>query len=69
MMAGTLARTWAGALSALPARAQRTQPPAQPTDILTKRLPRGEESLPAIGLGTFLTFDTIPGQARAHSAR
>jgi diketogulonate reductase-like aldo/keto reductase len=63
MMAGTLA---GGALSVLPARAQRAQPPAQPTDLLTKRLPRGEETLPAIGLGTFLTFDTIPGQARAH---
>jgi diketogulonate reductase-like aldo/keto reductase len=67
MMAGTIAGTLGlGPLSALPVRAQRTQPPAQPADILTKRLPRGEESLPAIGLGTFLTFDTIPGQARAH---
>ena len=66
MMAGTLA---GGALSVLPARAQRAQPPAPPTDILTKRLPRGEETLPAIGLGTFLTFDAIPGQARAHLAR
>lgn len=60
-----------GVLAALPGRAQTTtppaaQPPAQPTDILMKRLGRTDETLPAVGLGTFLAFDTIPGQKRDH---
>lgn len=42
------------------------QAPAQPMDILMKRAGRADEMLPAIGLGTFLTFDTIPGQKRDH---
>jgi diketogulonate reductase-like aldo/keto reductase len=29
-------------------------------------IPRTGEALPAIGLGTFLTFDVIPGQPREH---
>jgi diketogulonate reductase-like aldo/keto reductase len=33
-------------------------------DILTRAIPKTNEILPAIGLGTFLTFDTIPGQPR-----
>jgi diketogulonate reductase-like aldo/keto reductase len=34
--------------------------------IITRTVPRTREVLPAIGLGTFLTFDIIPGQKRDH---
>jgi diketogulonate reductase-like aldo/keto reductase len=34
--------------------------------LITRTIPRTNEALPAIGLGTFLTFDTIPGQKRDH---
>ncbi|WP_437942411.1 aldo/keto reductase [Sorangium sp. So ce341] len=40
--------------------------PTQAGPILTRIIPRTSEALPAIGLGTFLTFDTIPGQKRDH---
>lgn len=62
MIAGALGL---GVLGALPARAQQT-PARPPTDILTRPVPPTGETLPAIGLGTFLTFDAIPGQKRDH---
>ena len=34
------------------------------SDVITRTIPRTNETLPAIGLGTFLTFDVIPGQPR-----
>ncbi|ARP94481.1 aldo/keto reductase [Bordetella genomosp. 13] len=34
--------------------------------VLTRRIPSTGEVLPAIGLGTFLTFDVLPGQPRQH---
>ncbi|HEX2116525.1 MAG TPA: aldo/keto reductase, partial [Alphaproteobacteria bacterium] len=34
--------------------------------LATRTIPRTSEVVPAIGLGTFLTFDTIPGQKRDH---
>lgn len=37
-----------------------------PGDLVTRAVPRSGEMLPAIGLGTFLTFDVIPGQKRDH---
>jgi diketogulonate reductase-like aldo/keto reductase len=37
---------------------------AQSGDIITRKIPKTGEILPAIGLGTYLTFDVIPGQAR-----
>ena len=37
---------------------------AQSTDLITKKVPRTGEVLPAIGLGTYLTFDVIPGRPR-----
>jgi len=37
-----------------------------PADIITRVIPKTREKLPAIGLGTFLTFDIIPGQRRDH---
>lgn len=33
---------------------------------LMRQIPSTGERVPAIGLGTFMTFDTIPGQHRAH---
>jgi diketogulonate reductase-like aldo/keto reductase len=35
-----------------------------PTDLITRRIPKTNEVLPAIGLGTFMTFDIVPGQKR-----
>lgn len=42
-----------------PARAQ-----ARPGDILSRRIPSSGQEIPAIGLGTFLTFDALPGAPR-----
>jgi hypothetical protein len=52
----------AGLLSS-PARAQVNGSRA---NLITKRIPRTNEVLPAIGLGTFLTFDIVPGQKRGN---
>lgn len=35
-------------------------------DIITRRMPRTGELVPAVGLGTFLTFDLVPGAPRTH---
>ncbi len=38
---------------------------AQPaTDLITRKIPRSGEVLPAVGLGTYLTFDLLPGAPR-----
>ncbi|HMK43538.1 MAG TPA: aldo/keto reductase [Dissulfurispiraceae bacterium] len=42
----------------------KTPAEAQTSDIITKKIFRTGETLPAIGLGTYLTFDVIPGQPR-----
>ena len=39
---------------------------AQGTNIVMRTIPRSGESIPAIGLGTYLTFDVLPGQPREH---
>lgn len=52
-----------GASAQQPAATRIT--PANP-GIITRTIPRTNESLPVIGLGTFLTFDVIPGQKRDH---
>jgi diketogulonate reductase-like aldo/keto reductase len=35
-----------------------------PDDLIVRKIPRGEDVLPAIGLGTFMTFDLLPGARR-----
>lgn len=35
-------------------------------DILQRKIPSTGELLPAVGLGTYLTFDLLPGQPRDH---
>ena len=35
-------------------------------EIITRKIPRTGESLPAIGLGTYLTVDLLPGAPRNH---
>ncbi len=46
---------------------QPSQPaPNQPSPIITKEIPRTKEKLPAIGLGTFMTFDALSEQPRDH---
>ncbi|WP_235907736.1 aldo/keto reductase [Siccirubricoccus phaeus] len=57
---------------AVPAQAQAQAPGAAPAPaapragLLTRNIPRTQDSVPAIGLGTFLTFDLIPGAPRGH---
>ncbi|GAA3393628.1 aldo/keto reductase [Cryptosporangium minutisporangium] len=45
---------WAGAAPG------HAAPPAA-SDLITREVPRTGERLPAIGLGTFMVFDTLPG--------
>lgn len=45
-------------------RAQGQPAQTQPSDRLTKTIPRTQERVPAIGLGTFLTFDVLQNQPR-----
>jgi len=35
-------------------------------DLIVRKIPKGEDVLPAIGLGTFITFDLVPGARRDH---
>lgn len=35
-------------------------------DLILRTIPRTGEVVPAIGLGTFMTFDIVPGQPRGH---
>jgi aryl-alcohol dehydrogenase-like predicted oxidoreductase len=37
---------------------------AQSTELITKEIPRTRERVPAIGMGTFLTFDVLENQPR-----
>ena len=39
-------------------------PPPPPAGVLTKTIARTDETVSALGLGTFLTFDALPGQPR-----
>jgi hypothetical protein len=43
--------------------------PNRPSDIITKEIPRTNERIPAIGLGTFLTFDVLESQPRDRMVR
>jgi diketogulonate reductase-like aldo/keto reductase len=63
---GLLAATPGAVFSAMPAGAQQPRPAAPTDGIITRVVPKTNEALPALGLGTFLTFDTIPGQKRDH---
>ncbi|MDP9794155.1 diketogulonate reductase-like aldo/keto reductase [Catenuloplanes nepalensis] len=36
------------------------------SDLITRPVPRTGQRLPAVGLGTFMTFDTLPGAGRDH---
>jgi diketogulonate reductase-like aldo/keto reductase len=46
------------------ANAQTTKNTAKNADLIMKKIPRTGESVPAIGLGSFMTFDVLPGQPR-----
>lgn len=59
MAAGTAAL----ATAAAPVSAISQQ---EPSAVVTRRIPKTGEMIPALGLGTFLTFDTLPGQPRGH---
>jgi diketogulonate reductase-like aldo/keto reductase len=40
------------------------QAQGQPSPLITKEIPRTKEKVPAIGMGTFLTFDVLENQPR-----
>lgn len=48
------------------AQSNRAAPRSSAGNITTKVIPKTSEALPVIGLGTFLTFDVLPGQKRDH---
>jgi len=52
----------AGSLSVGPFATAGAQ--AVASDIITRKVPKTGEILPAIGLGTYLTFDLLPGKPR-----
>lgn len=53
------------ALNGRQATSQTTKPnPNQSLPLITKVIPRTNERVPAIGMGTFLTFDVLPEQPR-----
>lgn len=58
--AGAAALTLAPALQPKPAFAQAAGP------IITKTIPKTGEVVPAVGLGTYLTFDVLPGKPRGN---
>jgi diketogulonate reductase-like aldo/keto reductase len=58
---GAAASLGAGGMLASAAQARR---PAGPSALITKEIPRTGERVPAVGLGTFITFDTVPGETR-----
>ncbi len=64
LQASGLAALAAGlAVGGSPARAQTT---SIPTGAITRQVGRTNETLTALGLGTFLTFDLLPGASREH---
>jgi aryl-alcohol dehydrogenase-like predicted oxidoreductase len=66
-LAAALAGEEAGLGTVSPARSQAPERPApQPSDIIMKTVPGTNEQVPAIGLGTFMTFDLLPGDKRDH---
>ncbi len=69
MLRGIGAGIAAGALPAatlLGSRALAQVPAPGTAGMITRTVPRSGEVLPALGLGTFLTFDIIPGRKRDH---
>jgi hypothetical protein len=54
-----------GSCGARAEQRQTSQPIAQsPSSLITKEIPQTKERIPAIGLGTFMTFDVKPDQSR-----
>lgn len=63
--ATSMAMATSYAFSSKPANSQTAQPNLnQPSKIITKEIPLTQERIPAIGLGTFLTFDVLSNQPR-----
>jgi diketogulonate reductase-like aldo/keto reductase len=63
-MAATATLPMTLAAASRPALAQTPTPP--PTGVITRTIPKTSEALPIIGLGSFLTFDVLPGAPRDH---
>lgn len=61
--ATTMAASYA--VSSKPATSQKAPSNSdRPAEIITKEIPRTKERIPAIGLGTFMTFDVLSNQPR-----
>lgn len=57
------------ALAASPLLTMTTDTRAQPADLITRPIPRSNERLPAIGIGTWQTFDVPAGNLAATELR
>lgn len=64
LQAGAATTLAAATGTTAPAAATGTTTPAE--HLITRRVPRTGEALPAIGLGTFMTFDKRPGAELGH---
>lgn len=65
----SLGLVFSGAALALPgaqafAKGPNARPSKEEKAVITRTIPRTMEALPAIGLGTFITFDVEPGAKR-----
>jgi diketogulonate reductase-like aldo/keto reductase len=57
----------AGAMALPPLlRGAPAQAAGTPADLMLRTIPKTGEKIPAVGLGTFMTFDVRPGQPRDH---
>jgi diketogulonate reductase-like aldo/keto reductase len=65
--AGSMGVAHAGSATSVAQAAPTTaQSGIAPDDLIVRKIPKGEDTLPAIGLGTFMTFDLLPGALRDH---
>ncbi|MGN8083273.1 aldo/keto reductase [Variovorax sp. 22077] len=65
-VAAALPLAWAAKSSGAQTGTSAPRSSAPPAGVLTRTIPRTGESVSALGLGTFLTFDTLPGQPRSN---
>jgi diketogulonate reductase-like aldo/keto reductase len=66
LIQGAGAGVVAGPMRAAQAAPVAGQSATPENDLIVRKIPKGEDVLPAIGLGTFMTFDLIPGARRDH---
>ena len=66
VVAGSMGVAHAGSATRVAQAAPTMQNGIAPNDLIVRKIPKGDDALPAIGLGTFMTFDLLPGARRGH---